>query len=78
MKELLIKWILSALFSVTADQWSSVCNWVATAGEKFLEGKTKNAFVRENITKVWPTLKAHTVDALVGLAVAWQKKLGKA
>ncbi len=78
MKEILIKWLLSALFSITAEQWATVCNWVAQAAGKAIDGKLKNELVRGNIAKLWPDLKAHTVDALVGMAVAWQKKLGKA
>lgn len=78
MQEYIIKWVLSLLFSVTKDQWQQVLQWVATAGEKFVEGKVKSEFVREKIAATWPSLKTHVIDALVGLAVAWQKKLGKA
>jgi len=78
MKEILIKWLLSALFSVTHDQWATVLSWVEVAAQKFTDGSIKNQFVRDNIKKLWPSLKSHAIDALVGLAVAWQKKLGKA
>ena len=78
MKELIITWLLNTLFSVTKEQWKTVLSWVETAAEKFVEGKVKSQFVRDNITKLWPSMKTHVVDALVGIAVAWQKKLGKA
>ncbi len=78
MKEIVIKWLLSALFSVTTDQWATVLGWVETAAQKFTEGSIKNQFVRDNIKKLWPSFKPHVVDALVGIAVGLQYKLGKA
>jgi hypothetical protein len=78
MKELIITWLLNTLFSVTKEQWNTVLGWVETAAGKFTEGKIKNQFVRDNITKLWPSMKTHVVDALTGIAIAWQKKLGKA
>ena len=43
-----------------------------------VEGKVKNAWVRENIAKVYPMLKPHVVDCLVGFAVGLLKKGAKA
>lgn len=77
MKTTLILWVLKALFSVTTEQWRQVFGWVTEAAARFTEGRTKNAWVRENISKMWPLMKPHVVDALVGLAVGLMKKGGR-
>lgn len=77
MKTTLVIWVLRLLLSVTAEQWRQVFGWVTEAAARFTEGRTKNAWVRENIAKMWPSMKPHVVDALVGLAVGVLKKGAK-
>lgn len=66
--------VLKLLFGVTREQWQLVFQWVTEAAVRFTESHTKNAWVRENIGKRWPSMKPHVVDALVGLAVGLFKK----
>lgn len=74
MKSTLILWLLKMLLGVTREQWQLVFQWVTEAATRFTEGRIKNVWVRENISKRWPSMKPHVVDALVGLAVGLFKK----
>lgn len=80
MTNALLSWLLPRLLDVTRDQWTIVFRLVCLAAEQFVEahGHVKNRWVREKIANRWPDMKPHVVDALVGAAVAWAKKLNKA
>lgn len=74
MKTVLLKTLLKWLLSVSKEQLEAVIAWVVEAAERFTDGKLKNQWVRERIATVWPQLKPHVVDALVGFAVGLLKK----
>lgn len=74
MKTIILKALLTWLLSVSREQVETVILWALEAAGRFTEGKVKNAWVRENIAKVYPMLKPHVVDCLVGFAVGLLKK----
>lgn len=78
MKTYLLKTLLAWLLSVSREQIESVILWVASAAERFTEGRVKNQWVRERMAALWPEMKPHVVDALVGFAVGLLKKGGGA
>lgn len=74
MKTYLLKTLLGWLLSVTRQQIEDVITYVLTASERFVDGKVKNTWVRERLAAVYPKLKPHAVDALVGFAVGLLKR----
>ena len=75
----LIRWILSKLAGITAQQWASAVQWVIIAARDMREAKGDEKRVRvvETLSKTWPELSGWTGNLLVELAVAWARKGGK-
>ena len=75
----LIRWILSKLAGITAQQWAAAVQWVIIAARDMREAKGDEKRVRvvETLSKTWPELSGWTGNLLVELVVAWARKGGK-
>ena len=76
----LIRWILSKLAGITAQQWAAALQWVIIAARE-MQGKSgaeKRQKVADTLTKTWPHLSGWVGNLLIEVALAWARREGKA
>jgi hypothetical protein len=80
MIQTLIKFLLSKLAGITAQQWSAALLWVINTARTYKDepGATKKERVLSVLKKQFPDLDGWKLDTLIQVAFAWLRKEGKA
>lgn len=80
MIQTLIKFLLSKLAGITAQQWSAALLWVINTARTYKDepGATKKERVVGVLKKQFPDLDGWKLDTLIQVAFAWLRKEGKA
>jgi hypothetical protein len=80
MIQTLIKFLLSKLAGITAQQWSAALLWIINTARTYKDetGATKKERVVGVLKKQFPDLAGWKLDTLIQVAFAWLRKEGKA
>lgn len=76
MLSTLIRWVLSRLAGLRAEDWERVVDWVVTAEHDLTDGGLRRDWVAARIREAWPTVGQWLVDALLGLACGYAARKG--